>query len=548
MIKINNLKCPIDHDDELIKSLIVKKLGVDSSAITGFKLIKRSLDARKKPELIYILSLEVNLDKNVFDKLRKKIEKGKIRDVSLSLTEKDKRPYILKNDILIPEGVSSPVIVGFGPAGLFAALSLSRMGLKPVIFERGSEVNKRKEKCDIFFEGGDLDTSSNVLFGEGGAGTFSDGKLNTGNKDRSGYFEQILKTFVSFGAPEEILYDAKPHIGTDILKIILENIRKELISLGATIRFDTKVDDLLIKDGKISGVILENKDEVLTDTVILSTGHSARDTFEMLCNKGVAMESKPFAVGFRIEHEQEMINRSQYGGSYRTIYGDKLQNASYKLVSSPLSENRRAYSFCMCPGGYVINSSSEENALCVNGMSYSKRDGINANAAIVVSVDKKDFGPDDNVLSGIEYQRKIERKTFELCNGSIPVQRLGDFIKDTKTKDFGSVLPYTLGRYERSNLRGIYSDKIEEAFLSAMKEFGQKIQGYDMEDALLFGSETRTSSPVRIIRDEKSLESININGLYPCGEGAGYAGGILSAAADGIKVSERIINRFIKDE
>ena len=547
MIRINNLKCPIDHDDELIKSLIVKKLGIDISDITGFKLKKRSLDARKKPELIYILSLDVSVDNNSFDKLKNKIKKGMIKDVSIIRPEKTGRPYEIKRGDLILKDAPAPVIVGFGPAGIFAALTLSRMGLRPVIFERGSEVKNRQKKCDLFFESGELDLTSNVLFGEGGAGTFSDGKLNTGNKDRSGYFEHILKTFVSFGAPEEILYDAKPHIGTDILKIILENIRKELISKGATIRFDTKVDDLLIKDGKISGVILDNKDEVLTDTVILSTGHSARDTFKMLYEKGVSMERKPFAVGFRIEHEQEMINRSQYGVSYKSLYGDSLQNASYKLVSSPLLDNRRAYSFCMCPGGYVINSSSEENALCVNGMSYSKRDGINANAAIVVSVDEKDFGTGD-VLSGIEFQRQIERKTFELCNGSIPVQRLGDFIKDNKTKDFGQVLPYTLGKYEKANLRGIYPNKIEEAFLSAMKEFGRKIQGFDTKDALLFGSETRTSSPVRIIRDENSLESINVSGLYPCGEGAGYAGGIISAASDGIKVSERIINRFIKNE
>ena len=547
MIRINNLKCPIDHDDELIKSLIVKKLGIDISDITGFKLKKRSLDARKKPELIYILSLDVSVDDNSFDKLKNKIKKGMIKDVSIIRPEKTGRPYEIKRGDLILKDAPAPVIVGFGPAGIFAALTLSRMGLRPVIFERGSEVKNRQKKCDLFFESGELDLTSNVLFGEGGAGTFSDGKLNTGNKDRSGYFEHILKTFVSFGAPEEILYDAKPHIGTDILKIILENIRKELISKGATIRFDTKVDDLLIKDGKISGVILENKDKILTDTVILSTGHSARDTFKMLYEKGVSMERKPFAVGFRIEHEQEMINRSQYGVSYKSLYGDSLQNASYKLVSSPLLDNRRAYSFCMCPGGYVINSSSEVNALCVNGMSYSKRDGINANAAIVVSVDEKDFGNGD-VLSGIEFQRQIERKTFELCNGSIPVQRLGDFIKDNKTKDFGQVLPYTLGKYEKANLRGIYPNKIEEAFLSAMKEFGRKIQGFDTKDALLFGSETRTSSPVRIIRDEKSLESINVSGLYPCGEGAGYAGGIISAAADGIKVSERIINRFIKNE
>lgn len=547
MIKITNLKCPIDHDDELIKRLIGKKLGIDISAITGFKIIKRSLDARKKPELIYILSLEVSLDRISFDKLRNRIKKGKIKDVSLSQKENNRRPFEINHEKLILKGAPKPVIVGFGPAGIFAALTLSRMGLRPVIFERGSEVNSRQKKCDIFFEGGELDLTTNVLFGEGGAGTFSDGKLNTGNKDRSGYFEHILKTFVSYGAPGEILYDAKPHIGTDILKIILENIRKELIDLGATIRFDTKVDDLLIKDGRIGGVILENKDTILTNAVILSTGHSARDTFEMLYKKGVIMERKPFAVGFRIEHEQEMINRSQYGVSYKSLYGDKLPNASYKLVSSPLFDDRRAYSFCMCPGGYVINSSSEENALCVNGMSYSKRDGINANAAIVVSVDEKDFGTGD-VLSGIEFQRQIEKKTFELCNGRIPVQRLGDFINDTKTKDFGRVLPYTLGKYEKANLRGIYPYKIEEAFLSAMMEFGQKIQGFDMDDALLFGSETRTSSPVRIIRDENSLESINVSGLYPCGEGAGYAGGIISAAADGIKVSERIINRFIKNE
>ena len=403
--------------------------------------------------------------------------------------------------------------------------------MQPIIFERGKEVDQRTTDILKFWETGVLDTKSNVQFGEGGAGTFSDGKLNTLVNDKLGRNKFVLETFVKFGAPSNILYDYKPHIGTDVLKDVIKNLRNEIIRLGGEFHFNCQVTDFLIEDGKIKGVLAGDK-KYLSENVVLAIGHSARDTFKKLYDLGFDMEAKDFAVGFRIEHPQSIISQSMYGPRF-----DELEPAAYKLACNR-DNGRGVYSFCMCPGGYVVNSSSEANRLVVNGMSYSKRDSKNANSAIVVTVGGREFDK-TNPLSGIEYQRAIENKAFELCNGKIPQQLFGDYKTGKISSNYGDFDSVTKGLTDFGPLHEIFSQEIRDSIIDAMGFFGTKIKGFDRLDSILSGVESRTSSPVRIKRNE--LFQSNVSGLYPCGEGAGYAGGITSAAMDGLKVAEAVI-------
>ena len=428
-----------------------------------------------------------------------------------------------------------PVIVGAGPAGLFAAYQLTEAGYAPVILERGKPVEERKADVEHFWETGVLAPDSNVQFGEGGAGTFSDGKLNTGVKDPSGRNRFVLETFVKFGAPAEILYDHKPHIGTDILASVIANMRKYLISRGAEFRFSGCVTDLAVESGRLLGVYV-NEEFLEADVVILALGHSARDTFRMLKDWGIPMECKNFAVGFRVEHPQKMINHAMYGD----WKGKPLPAAPYKVTSN-FPGGRGVYSFCMCPGGYVVNASSMTGGTCVNGMSYSGRNAANSNSAIIVSVTPADFGGDD-ALSGMVYQEMLERKNFCLGGGKIPQQLFGDFRQNVVSSAYGDFSSCTRGETVFANLRGLMSEEMEQSFMLGMEHFARVIPNFDRKDAILSGMETRTSSPVRILRDDTG-QSV-VRGLYPCGEGAGYAGGIMSAAIDGLKSASAVMGKW----
>ena len=408
---------------------------------------------------------------------------------------------------------------------------LASVGCKPIILERGEKIEDRVKTVEDFFETNKLNPESNIQFGEGGAGTFSDGKLNTLTKDKLNRHKKVFEIFVENGAPEEIMYLNKPHIGTDILRNVIINMRNKIISFGGEFKYNSKVTNLIIEDNKIKGVEINNKEKTYSNIVVLAIGHSARDTFYMLNDNNVSMKPKNFAIGLRIEHPREMIDKSQYGDSYKM-----LDPASYKLTYQT-KNNRSVYSFCMCPGGYVVNASSEENKLCVNGMSNYKRDEKNSNSAIVVNVTTDDFN--NELFGGIELQRKLEEKAYIEGKGKIPVQLYKDFKDNIKSTKLGEITPNTKGEYTLSNLNNILPEYISESIKEAIPVFGRRIKGFDREDAILLGIEARTSSPVVIVRDEELNSSIE--GLYPCGEGAGYAGGITTAAIDGIKVAEKIV-------
>ena len=422
---------------------------------------------------------------------------------------------------------------------------LARSGYAPLLIERGGCASKRRKAVEHFWATGELDTSSNVQFGEGGAGTFSDGKLNTLVKDRSGRGRLVLETFVNAGAPEDILYESKPHLGTDVLIDIVGNIRREIERLGGMVMFDTLLTDLIIEQGAVRAVEIEHAHDggakavrriLETDALVLAIGHSARDTFYMLERRGVPMERKAFAVGVRIEHPQSLIDEYQYG----TGYPPDLPPAAYKLARKT-SSGRGVYSFCMCPGGYVVNASSELMGTAVNGMSYSGRDGSNANSAMVVTVNPEDFG-EGGVTAGVEFQRRLERAAYREGRGKVPVQTFEDFCRDRPSAGLGDVEPCIKGGWEFGNVRGIFPNELSAALEEGIGDCGRIIRGFDRADAVLSGVESRTSSPVRILRDE-NLES-GIKSLFPCGEGAGYAGGITSAAVDGIKVAEKVALRL----
>ena len=434
------------------------------------------------------------------------------------------------------DGSKKIIIIGAGPAGLFGALTLLEYGITPIIIERGDETSGRRKDIAKISTAGIVNPDSNYCFGEGGAGTFSDGKLNTLVKDPYGRNHEVLKRFVAAGAPEEIVYQQKPHLGTDVLVGIVERMRHEIEDMGGKFCFRSKVTDLIFENDALKEVEINNSERIPAEVCVLALGHSARDTFEMLQKRGVYMEPKSFAVGLRIEHPQEMINMDLYGEPENELLGA----ASYK-VTHKCENGRGVYSFCMCPGGYVVNASSEPGRLAVNGMSYQARDSRNANSAMIVTVTPEDF-PGEGPLSGVAFQRDLEKKAWELGNGKIPVQLFGDFCQNQASEAFGEVTPCMKGEYTLTNVRSILPKPVGDSIEEGVKSFGKRISGFDREDALLSGIESRTSSPVRIVRDQELVA--NIEGIYPCGEGAGYAGGITSAAMDGIKVAETVCRKY----
>ncbi len=513
MIRIDNIKVAIG--EELTKKHIAKRAKVAESDISDYKVIKKAIDARKKADVHYVYTVVATTKK-------------KINGFSEYIEKKYTFPTCkaLKN---------RPVIVGTGPCGLFAGLMLAKAGQKPILLERGADVDARHNAVEEFWSTGKLDERTNVQFGEGGAGTFSDGKLNSGINDERCQF--VLDTFAEFGAPNEITYTAKPHIGTDILRNVVKNIRIEIENLGGEVRFLNKVVGILTDNNAVCGVEVENADgkyEIKTDNLILAIGHSARDTYRMLQNLGIKMEPKNFSVGVRIEHSQEMINKSQYGK-----FWDKLGSADYKL-SAHFENGRSAYTFCMCPGGEVVASASFHGGVVTNGMSNNARCGRNANSALLVNVTTDDF-PSSDPLSGVDFQEKIEKKAFFLAgsNYKAPAQYVADFLGvETKEK----IEPTYRPGVEFCNIAEVFPGFVTETLKLAIKEFDRKLKGFADGGAVMTAPETRSSAPVRIVRDKESYMA-DIGGLYPAGEGAGYAGGIMSAAVDGIKVAEKVAQK-----
>ena len=527
MIRVRDLKLLVGESEDLLIKKACKKIGCSPKDINEIKIFRRSLDARKKSSIFYNYTIDLSV-KNEEHFLKK------AKDKSVSKADEYKYEYITG-----PFDYSKrPVVVGFGPAGIFVSLLLAQMGFKPIVFERGADVDKRTSDIENFFSTGKLNTKSNVQFGEGGAGTFSDGKLTT--RIKSPVCRKIMEEFVEAGAPEEILYVHNPHIGTDLLKGVIKNIREKIISLGGEIHFNSAVTDILINKGEVEGVIINGDKTYKCSDVILALGHSARDTFELLLNKNVLLEAKPFAVGARIEHKQKMIDVSQYGDEK---YAESLGAAEYKITYTT-KKGRGVYTFCMCPGGHVVAAASEENMVAVNGMSYHARDGENSNSALLVQVNPEDYGL-ESPLSGMYFQRELERKAFIAGGGGYkaPCQKVGDFIEGKESVSQGSVKSTYRPDVKMGSIENVLPDFITDAMKEAIPEMAKKVKGFDSDDAILTAVESRSSSPVRIIRSENG-ESINTKGLYPCGEGAGYAGGIMSAAVDGVYIAEKIALKY----
>ena len=530
------MKLPITHTEEQLHRKIAKTLRLGNQPFT-YEIRKQSLDARHKEDKKFVYTVDIKVDNE--SRVLKKVH-----DKNIMLIAERKYHFPTPGSETLSH---RPVVIGSGPAGLFCAWYLAKAGYCPLVLERGEEADKRQETVENFWKNGILDPDSNVQFGEGGAGTFSDGKLNTLVKDNYGRGKEVLSRFVEAGAPSEILYQQKPHLGTDQLVGIVQFMRHQIEEMGGEFRFRSTVTDLVVRDQKLAAVIVNEKEEIPAEICVLAPGHSARDTFAMLYEKNFPMASKPFAVGFRVEHPQSLINRSQYGAEHVK----ELGAAAYK-VTAKTSCGRGVYSFCMCPGGYVVNASSEHERLAVNGMSYSGRDGKNANSAIIVAVTPADYGS-DHPLAGIEFQRRLEQRAYELCDGKLPVQRYGDFRekvtgeprkiqKGSEDGSWDSLEPQCKGAFAWADLTGILPVECNQAFVEGMDSFDRQISGFASPSVILTGVESRTSSPVRIERDE-NLQS-GIRGCYPCGEGAGYAGGITSAAMDGIRVAEQIASQF----
>ncbi len=528
MIKISNIKVKPNYTEQDVLNAIAKKLKISNNDIKDFSIVRRSLDARKKDNICFVLTVKASVNAN-----ENKIIK-RIKSSDVSQYKKEKYRFISAQNKL-----NKTVIIGSGPAGMFAAYTMIKSGLKPIIIERGEKIEDRVKSVEEFFNGGKLNIESNIQFGEGGAGTFSDGKLNTGISDLR--IRLVLETFVQFGAPSEILFEQKPHIGTDILRKVIINFRKYIEENGGEYKFSTKFIDFTSYNGKIRSALVEYNgitEEILCDNIVLAIGHSARDTFYSLYDKNVPMKQKPFAVGARIEHSQEFINKIQYGQSFNN---PRLPVADYKTAIH-LENGRSVYSFCMCPGGYVVAAASEDGMIAVNGMSNFKRDGKNANSAILVNVTPEDF-PSDHVLAGVEFQREIEKKAFNISNSyEAPAQVLDSFLYDGENK-IKSVTPTYQPDVVLCDLRTVFPKFVSDSLKEGLLLINKKLKGFADKNAILTAPETRSSSPVRIIRDETFVSEIK--GLYPCGEGAGYAGGITSAAVDGIKVAEQIIKQNI---
>lgn len=529
MIRIGQLKLNPDHSKKDLIQKIAKTLRISETEIIDFQIKKQSLDARKKPELKYVYTVDVKV-RNEGQVLKKQ------KNNQITIVNESKYVFPTTGTEVFKH---PPVIVGCGPAGMFCAYLLAEHGYKPILFERGASVEERVNDIENFWNTGRLNEQSNVQFGEGGAGTFSDGKLNTLVKDAHGRNKEVLKIFVENGAPEDILYTNKPHIGTDVLINVVRNMRNQILAWGGEIHFHSQFTDFQLENGKVVSVTIKSDDkeeQYQTEHLVLAIGHSARDTFQLLYEKQLPIVAKPFAVGVRVEHKQQMINDSQYGRNPQY----KLPVASYKVTAN-LPNKRGVYSFCMCPGGYVVNASSEEGHLAVNGMSYHARDGLNANSAIIVTVTPEDFET-DHPLAGVEFQRALEKKAFQIGNGKVPVQLFCDYCKNQPSKKLGEIEPQIKGAYTLANVREIFSKELAESIELGIKSFDKQIQGFANDDTLLSGVESRTSSPIRITRNEEL--QIENTGIYPCGEGAGYAGGITSAAMDGIKVAEVIAANF----
>lgn len=519
MIRANQVKVPVGSNEAEVKNALIKKYRLSDRDLNYFKIFRESIDARKgRIQMSYTVDFTTGFD----DKLLKKFK-------DLATTKNMKYKYPERKNM----NKKRPIVIGFGPAGMFSALLLAEMGMKPIVLERGEAVDERTLSVEKFWKTGVLNPNSNVQFGEGGAGTFSDGKLTTRIKDLRA--RKVLEYLVEFGAPESILIKQKPHIGTDILKVVVKNLREKIIALGGEVRFNNDVTDLIIGHGLIEGVIV-NGERLMGDHVVLAIGHSSRKMFEHLHESGIGLTPKPFAVGVRIEHKQSLINKSQYGDE---SLANVLGAAEYKLTHTT-EKGRGVYSFCMCPGGFVVASSSEEGGVVTNGMSEYKRNQANANSALLVSVTPEDFDG-DHPLKGMYFQRSLEQKAY-LMGGSnyfAPMMTVGAFLKGE----------FKMGEVEASYKPGVsytnffelFPGFINESLVSALKYFDKRIKGFASDDAIMTAVESRSSSPVRINRDQETLESVNVAGLYPCGEGAGYAGGIVSSAVDGLRVAEKII-------
>ncbi|EIX4876763.1 NAD(P)/FAD-dependent oxidoreductase [Vibrio vulnificus] len=532
MIRLTELRLPLDHEEGALLEAITAKLGIPAEQVLSFSMFRRGYDARKKTniQLIYTLDIEVANQ----DKLLAKFSK----DPHVRETPDMEYKYVAQAPANLTE---RPIVIGFGPCGLFAGLVLAQMGFNPIIVERGKEVRERTKDTFGFWRKRTLNPESNVQFGEGGAGTFSDGKLYSQVKDPNFYGRKVITEFVAAGAPEEILYVSKPHIGTFKLVTMIEKMRAKILELGGEIRFSTRVDDIHMEDGQITGVTLSNGEELKSRHVVLAVGHSARDTFEMLHERGVYMEAKPFSVGFRIEHKQSMIDEARFGPNAGNPI---LGAADYKLVHH-CKNGRTVYSFCMCPGGTVVAATSEEGRVVTNGMSQYSRAERNANSAIVVGISPDIDYPGDP-LAGIRFQRELESNAYRLGgeNYDAPAQKIGDFLKGRDPSALGDVEPSFTPGIKLTDLEKALPPFAIEAIREAIPAFDRKIKGFASEDGLLTGVETRTSSPVCIKRD-KEYQSVNLKGFYPAGEGAGYAGGILSAGIDGIKVAEAVARSMV---
>ena len=527
MLRLKELRLPLEHTDEELRAAVLRELGIEPEELVGYSVFRRGFDARKRGaiDLVYHLDVETTRESEVLRSRRGAPHVEPTPDTSYRfVTQAPEHP------------ASRPIVIGMGPCGIFAGLLLAQMGFRPIILERGKEVRERTVDTFGLWRKRILDPESNVQFGEGGAGTFSDGKLYSQIKDPRHLGRKVLTEFVEAGAPAEILYVNKPHIGTFRLVKMVENMRAKIRSLGGEIRFQSRVEDLVVEQGRVRGVILAGGQRLEADHVVLAVGHSARDTFEMLHRRGVYIEAKPFSIGFRVEHPQPLIDRCRYGPQAgHPILGA----ADYKLVHH-CRNGRSVYSFCMCPGGTVVAAASEPGRVVTNGMSQYSRDERNANSGIVVGITPEDYpgGP----LAGIDFQRRWEERAFELGGGAYdaPGQLVGDFLAGRPSREFGSVLPSYRPGVRLGDLSSSLPDYAIEAIREAIPAFDRKIKGFAMKDAVLTGVETRTSSPVRIQRKDDDLQSLNTEGLYPAGEGAGYAGGILSAAVDGIKVAEAV--------